>query len=41
VPAKNGAGLMWLNSSRRWGEQVPHITTTYMLMALKHIESTL
>jgi hypothetical protein len=40
-PAKSGGGMMWMNSSRRWGEQVPHIVTTYMLMALKHIDLTL
>jgi squalene-hopene/tetraprenyl-beta-curcumene cyclase len=40
-PSKAGVGMMWLNSSRRWGEQVPHIVTTYMLMALKHIDQTL
>ncbi len=41
IPASGGASALWRNSSRRWGEQVPHITTTYMLMALKHIAATL
>jgi squalene-hopene/tetraprenyl-beta-curcumene cyclase len=41
IPAKSGIGMMWMNSSKRWGEQVPHITTAYMLMALKHIHASL
>jgi hypothetical protein len=40
-PGSGGVGTMWVNSSRRWGEQMPNITTTYMLAALKHISATL
>lgn len=41
VKEVQGAGLMWMNSEQRWGESVPHISTTYMVMALKHIHNSL
>jgi squalene-hopene/tetraprenyl-beta-curcumene cyclase len=34
-------GLIWMNSEKRWGESVPHIATTYMVSALKHISNSL
>jgi squalene-hopene/tetraprenyl-beta-curcumene cyclase len=34
-------GLLWMNSEKRWGESVPHIATTYMVTALKHISNSL
>ena len=31
----------WLNSAPRWAEGMPHLTTAYMLRALKAIDATL
>ena len=31
----------WINSSPRWAEGMPHLTTAYMLRALKAIASRL
>ena len=41
--AKPGAkGVFWINDgSERWGEGVPHLTTCYMIKALKRIHSAL
>ncbi|TVR10632.1 MAG: hypothetical protein EA401_12100 [Planctomycetota bacterium] len=31
----------WVNESRRWGEGIPHLTTTYMLRALARVHDSL
>lgn len=39
--ANGTTGAFWLNSSPRWAEGMPHLTTAYMLRALKAIDATL
>ncbi len=36
-----GKGAFWINSAPRWAEGMPHLTTAYMLRALKAISSRL
>ncbi len=35
------SGLFWLNGAPRWGEGIPHLTTTYVIQALKRLHSHL
>jgi hypothetical protein len=39
--ADGTSGAFWLNSAPRWAEGMPHLTTAYMLRALKAIAATL
>jgi len=34
-------GVMWMNDAQRWGEGLPHLSTVYMIKALKAIDATL
>lgn len=39
---EGGKGMFWVNpDAERWGEGFPHLTTCYMLMALKRIHASL
>lgn len=35
--ADGRSGLCWINDAKRWGEGVPHLTTAYVLGALKAV----
>jgi squalene-hopene/tetraprenyl-beta-curcumene cyclase len=44
VPAKlddGRQGVMWINSAKRWGEGLPHLSTVYLIRALKSIHNAL
>jgi hypothetical protein len=44
IPKKLDDGrqaLMWMNSSKRWGESLPHLATVYLIRALKSIHQSL
>jgi len=42
MPGEGGKGVFWVNpDAERWGEGFPHLTTCYMLKALKRIHSSL
>jgi hypothetical protein len=36
-----GGMIMWANSSKRWGEFLPHLSTAYVVRALKRIHEAL
>lgn len=41
-PAAEGKGVFWVNEGNdRWGEGLPHLTTCYMIKALKRIDNSL
>lgn len=41
-PAAGGTGVFWVNEGNdRWGEGLPHLTTCYMIKALKRIDGSL
>ena len=35
------AGVVWMNGADRWAEGIPHVTTGYLLKALKRIHQSL
>ena len=42
MPGQDGKGVFWVNpDAERWGEGFPHLTSCYMLKALKRIHSSL
>jgi squalene-hopene/tetraprenyl-beta-curcumene cyclase len=42
IPGEGGKGVFWVNAdAERWGEGFPHLTTCYMLKALKRVHSSL
>lgn len=42
LPGKDGKGVFWVNqNAERWGEGFPHLTTAYMIKALKRIDASL
>ncbi len=42
MPGEGGKGVFWVNpDAERWGEGFPHLTTCYMLKALKRIHASL
>ena len=42
LPAEGGKGVFWVNQNAdRWGEGFPHLTTAYMIKALKRIDASL
>ncbi len=42
IRSDTGKGVFWVNAEAdRWGEGVPHLTTSYMIKALKRIHATL